>query len=73
MIRFLLHMYILLLIVDVVLSFFPQVRAHQATVMIRKAADFSCRPIRRLLPADLPFDFSPLVVIIGIQLIIALW
>jgi YggT family protein len=73
MIRFILNIYVWLLILDVILSYIPQARAHQATLMIKKLADYSCRPVRKLLPPDLPFDFSPVVVIIAIQLIIALW
>jgi YggT family protein len=40
---------------------------------IKKAANFTCRPIRQLMPPDLPFDFSPLIVIMGLNLLIALW
>lgn len=73
MIRSLIDLYILLLIADVVLSYLPQYRNAQAVVFVRKAADFTCKPVRRLLPQDLPFDFSPMVVIIGLNLLKALW
>lgn len=73
MIRFLLNLYIFVLIADAIVSFFPQLRFHQAVAYLRKAADVTCKPVRRLLPPDLPFDFSPLVVILAIQLIKALW
>jgi len=73
MIRFFLNLYIIVLIVDAILSFFPQLRHQQAVIYLRQAADFSCKPIRKLLPPDLPFDFSPIVVILAIQLIKALW
>lgn len=73
MIRTLLDIYIIVLIADAVLSFFPQVRHQQVVVGIRQAADFTCRPVRRLLPPDLPFDFSPLIVILAIKLIEVLW
>ncbi len=73
MIRFLLNLYTILLVIDVVLSYLPQFRHLPAVIYIRKAADFTCRPIRRLLPPDLPFDFSPLIVMFGIQLVKALW
>ena len=73
MIRFLLNLYMILLVVDVVLSYLPQFRHLPAVIYIRKAADFTCRPIRRLLPPDLPFDFSPLIVMCAIQLVKALW
>lgn len=73
MIRTILDIYILVLIVDVILSYFPQWRHQQVVMGIRQAADFTCRPVRRLLPPDLPFDFSPLIVILGIKLIEVLW
>jgi YggT family protein len=73
MIRFILNLYIFVLIIDAILSFFPQMRNQQFVVYLRQAADVTCRPIRKLLPPDLPFDFSPIVVILAIQLIKALW
>ena len=73
MIRALLDLYTLLLIADVVLSYLPQYRYAPVVVYIRKASDLTCKPIRKLLPKDLPFDFSPLIVILIINLIKALW
>jgi YggT family protein len=73
MIRVLLDLYALVLIADVIFSYLPQYRRAQAVVFIRKLSDFSCRPVRRLLPQDLPFDFSPLVVIIALNLVKVLW
>lgn len=73
MIRFLLNLYVLILILDTILSYIPQARSHELGILIRKAADFTCRPIRRLLPPDLPFDFSPLIVILIIGFIKAAW
>ena len=73
MIRFIIKLYIFILIADVVLSYFPQVRNNEVVKYIRKAADFTERPIRKLLPPDLPFDFSPLIVILLLNLLMALW
>jgi len=73
MIRTLLDLYVLVLIADVVLSYLPQFRHHPAVVYIRKASDLSCKPIRKLLPHDLPFDFSPLIVILALNILKALW
>lgn len=73
MIRFLLNLYVYLLIIDAVMSFFPHLRRHYIVANIRKAADFTCAPVRKLLPRDLPLDFSPIVVILAIYLIMALW
>lgn len=73
MIRVLINLYILVIIIDVILSYLPQFRHQPWATAIKKAANFTCRPIRQLMPPDLPFDFSPLIVIMGLNLLIALW
>lgn len=73
MIRSLINLYVLVLIVDVILSYLPQFRNQPWARFIKKASDFTCRPIRQVMPPDLPFDFSPMIVIIGLQLFRALW
>ncbi|MBF0208432.1 MAG: YggT family protein [Oligoflexia bacterium] len=73
MIRFLINIYVLVIITDAVLSYLPQFRHHQWVQFIKKLADYSLDPIRKLLPRDTPFDISPLIVIVILQLIIALW
>lgn len=74
MIRAIIDLYVLLLIVDVILSYLPQYRNTVWGVKVRKFADFTCAPIRRILPAhDLPFDFSPMVVILILKLLEVLW
>lgn len=73
MIRLLIDIYILVIIVDAILSFFPQLRFNQIVLTLRKLADFTQKPIRKYLPADVPFDPSPLIVILLLNLIKALW
>jgi YggT family protein len=73
MIRFIISLYIWLLIIDVVLSYLPQFRHQPWVKNIKKVADFSCAPIRKIMPPDLPFDFSPMVVIILLNFIMWLW
>lgn len=73
MIRFLIDIYIFILVSDVILSYFPQYRYKNWAMHIKKVSDFTCNPVRKLLPPDLPFDFSPMVVIIFLKLIEALW
>ena len=73
MIRLTIKFYILILLADMILSYFPQLHDNEVVKGIRKAADFTERPIRKLLPPDLPFDFSPLVVIVLLNLLMALW
>jgi len=77
MIRNILDLYIFLLIFDVILSYLPQFKKYPATQYLRKVSDLSCRPMRKLLgqviPNDIPFDFSPFAVILGITILKALW
>jgi YggT family protein len=73
MIRALIQLYIFVLIIDVFLSFLPQVKNQPWAVAIRKAADLTCKPVRKVMPPDLPFDFSPLIVIMAFQLLQFLW
>ena len=73
MIRAVINLYVLLLIVNAVLSFFPELRFRPFVITIKKYADFTCAPIRKRLPPDLPFDFSPFIVILALKLIELLW
>lgn len=73
MIRVLIDLYTFLLIVDIILSYLPQYRHQPIVSNIRRAADFTCAPIRRWLPRDLPFDFSPIIVIALLKLVEVLW
>ena len=77
MIRFIIRLYIVLLIADVVLSFFPQTLKFSWRIKLKKICDYTCEPIRRILPNHLPFDFSPMIVIflcsIFIELFYYLW
>lgn len=62
---------VLLVIVSVILSFFMS-PYHPVRVAIDRIVDPLLRPIRRVLPTLGAFDFSPLVLIILVQLIGAL-
>lgn len=73
MIRFLLNLYIFIIIIDSILSFMPQYKNHEYVKFVKSLANYSLNPIRKILPRDLPFDFSPLVVIILIRMIIVLF
>ena len=73
MVRGLIDLYIFVLIIDVVLSYFPGIRNASYVVLIRRISDLTCAPIRRFLPRDLPFDFSPFIVILGLKFIVSLW
>lgn len=73
MIRFLINLYILIIIADAVISYIPQLHHQQWAKVIKKMADFTLNPIRKVLPQDIPLDISPIVVIILLQIIVALW
>ena len=72
-IRTLLHIYIYLLIFDAIFSFFPDLNKHIWRQKLKKICDYSCDNIRRFLPKHLPFDFSPIIVILMINIFILLW
>ncbi len=73
MIRFLINVYTWIVIADVVLSYVPQYQNQPWAKIIKKLAGYSLNPVRKLLPQDLPFDFSPVVVLIILQLLPGLW
>lgn len=73
MIRTLISIYIYIIIIDALLSYFPQVQRQAWAKGLRQVADFSQKPIRPYMPKDWPFDPSPIVVIIVLNIIMALW
>lgn len=74
MIRTIIDIYILILIVDVILSYLPQFKSHPLAVKIKQFSDFTCAPVRRFLPKlDIPFDISPMVVIAALKILEVLW
>ena len=63
-----------IVIIDVILTFFPTVDRRSPFVrFIRGITEPMYRPVRRLIPTvrlgDVGLDLSPIVVILGIQLI----
>lgn len=73
MIRFIIYLYILVIIAAAILSYFPAYRKYDWARYIDKLANYSLNPVKKLLPPDLPFDISPIIVIVGLQLIMKLW
>lgn len=73
MIRLLIDLYIFLIVVDVILSYFRQFRFHPLVLKLRKVTGVFQEPIRRYLSMDLPFDPSPIIVILLLNLLKALW
>lgn len=73
MIRALLNLYILLLVVDTILSYMPSINKNIWALRIKKYANFSLEPVKKYLPPSMPFDISPLVVILLIKILESLW
>lgn len=73
MIRIILNIYIFIIIIDTVLSYLPQFKDALWARKIRKIVDYTLAPIRKVLPPDLPFDISPIILILLIKMFEALW
>jgi YggT family protein len=74
LIRTILNLYVMLLIIDSILSYFPQFDREKWRYQIKKIANYSLEPIRKKIPAHhLPIDISPIIVILIIQLVKFLW
>jgi YggT family protein len=69
MIHALLQIFIYILIIDVLMSYFPQMRTQKWAEMLHKIADAPQRPIREMLPKDMPLDPTPMILIILIQML----
>lgn len=72
-IRTILKLYTYAIIFDAILSYFPELQKHQWRRQLKRLCDYTCDPIRRMLPPHLPFDFSPILVILIINLLMFLW
>ncbi len=73
MIRSLIELYIFVIIIDTILSYLPQFKKTLWAQKIRQVCGYTTEPIRRYLPEDLPFDISPLVVIVALKIVVAIW
>lgn len=73
MIRFLIKIYIFLIIGDAILSYFPDLRSQSWYQTLRRITEFTQKPIRKMLPPDLPFDPTPIIVIVLLNVVMALW
>jgi YggT family protein len=69
MLHVLLQIFIYILIFDVIMSYFPDMRRQQWAQVLHKIADAPQKPIREMLPKDLPLDPTPMILIIGIQIL----
>lgn len=73
MIRFILNLYSFIIIADVLLSWAPQYQKEEWAKIIKRLAGYTLNPVREILPKDLPFDISPIIVLLILRLIPSLW
>ncbi len=74
MLHALINIFILMVLVDAVISFVPNpnVQRHPVVIQLRKIVDVPQRPIRQLLPPNIPFDPSPLIIILLLRMVEAM-
>lgn len=65
----LVHLYSLVMLVWVIASWIPQLRGHAALRWVGRLCEPVLRPVRRVLPVSGGLDFSPMVVLLGLQLL----
>lgn len=73
MIRFLITVYIYILVFDAILSFFPDIRKYPWAQLIKRISDATCKPVRKYIPDSMGFDISHFIVIIILQTLKVLW
>ena len=71
LIRLLLILFVVLVITDTVLSYFPNSQSNEWAKKLRRICDYVQNPLRRLFPADMPFDVAPMIlVLVQIEIIL---
>jgi uncharacterized protein YggT (Ycf19 family) len=73
MIRLIIKLYSILILIDGILSFFPETNKIPYRQKLKRLCDFACDPIRKKIPQTLPFDVAPLIVIFLLYLFVAAW
>ncbi len=69
MIDAILQILIYILIIDIIISYFPDLRSQKWAQSLHEVAEIPQRPIRNLLPRNLPLDPTTMIVIILIQIL----
>ncbi len=70
LIRLLFILVVVLIIADTVLSYFPQSQSNEWAKKLRKFSDFLLNPLRRLFPEDMPFDVSPMILVLAVLVLL---
>jgi YggT family protein len=71
MLHVLIDIFVILVVIDAIVSFVPnpEVKRHPVVIQLRKIVDVPQKPIRQLLPPNIPFDPSPIIVILLLRMI----
>jgi YggT family protein len=69
MIHQLLQLFIYIMIADIIMSYLPQYRGQKWAQILHKIADTPQKPIREMLPQNLPLDPTPMIIILLIQML----
>lgn len=72
MIDWVLQIFIYVIIADVLLSWVPEVRKQPWAQKLHEFANIPQKPIRDMLPKDIPLDPSPMIIIIICQILMYL-
>lgn len=73
LLRLVLNLYILVILVDTVVSYIPNLASNQVFQFNRKLAEITLKPVRKMLSPDLPVDLSPAIVVILVFVLKAIW
>lgn len=73
MIRLILKLYIFVIFLDAVLSYFPSLNSQIWRMKIKKLSDYICDPIRKKIAPVFPVDISPMFAIVLILVFIGLF
>jgi YggT family protein len=68
----LLQLYIYVIIADILMSYIPEARKQKWAQVLHKIADAPQKPIREMLPENMPLDPTPMIIIILIQMLMYL-
>ncbi len=73
MIRFILRVYIVILLIRFIADLLPQFREHPWVMEMKKFTDFSTQPLKRFMPPDLPVDVTPIILAALIEIFIRIF
>jgi uncharacterized protein YggT (Ycf19 family) len=73
MIAAVIEIFILLTVIDALISFAPRsnIHRHPLVMKLRLLVDIPQKPIRQMFPGNFPFDPSPLIVILGLRILLS--